>query len=161
MGRFQLLVWALVGGAAYMAFRRREWELPPVLMPFSQFIYDSASKYQVDPHLIAAVIMVESSGNPRAYREEPRLNTASYGLMQILATTAASQPLNWGGEPQELFVPQLNIDLGTQYLKSRLNKYGDRLGILAYNAGSPYRNGQIIQSNYVAKVDREFNAMTV
>lgn len=51
---------------------------------------DFAIRYglNVDPEMIAAMVKIESSFNPKAYRFERHLNDASYGLMQTMLKTA-------------------------------------------------------------------------
>jgi soluble lytic murein transglycosylase-like protein len=85
---------------------------------------------------IKAVIGVESSYNPRAYRAEPRINDASYGLMQLLYRTAVG--LGYAGEPEGLFDPGINIDLGSKFLGQLRARHGDNFAAVysAYNSGS-------------------------
>jgi hypothetical protein len=66
--------------------------------------------------------MTESGGNPKAVRQEPRLNTASYGLGQILETTARG--LGFQGTREELFYPEINIDLIGRYHRNTTRRYG-------------------------------------
>ena|SRR3989344_9314717 len=107
---------------------------------YNQQIKTTAEKYGIDPQLIYATIMTESMGNPHAYRFEPRLNEASYGLGQILASTARS--LGFKGNPENMFIPEIGIDLIGQYHKKNLDHFGNltthQLAI-AYNTGSPWK----------------------
>jgi soluble lytic murein transglycosylase-like protein len=102
-------------------------------------IDESAQKYKVDPRLIFATIMVESRGNPEAYRYEPSINDASYGLGQLLYGTAVL--MGYDGEPQQLTDPKTNIDMIARYHRYNLDVYGelnvDQIAT-AYNAGNPY-----------------------
>lgn len=92
----------------------------------------------VDPALISAIIKVESSWNPRAYRYEPHIKTASYGYMQILLTTAQWVAEDKSITGEDLYDPQTNITIGTKYLKDLIDKYKELpLAISAYNAGKP------------------------
>jgi soluble lytic murein transglycosylase-like protein len=102
---------------------------------FWDIINEMAIKYQVRQSLIQAVIHWESGGNPNAFRAEPRINDASYGLMQILGSTARA--MGWTGtDPKELYDPRLNIDLGTKYLSLLIRQYNDEfLALLNYNGG--------------------------
>ena len=107
---------------------------------YSELIKKTAEKYGLDPQLIYATIMTESEGNPNAYRFEPRLNQASYGLGQILESTARS--LGFTGSPQELFIPEVGIDLVGQYHKKNLDHFGELSPhelTTAYNTGSPWK----------------------
>jgi len=106
---------------------------------YGPFIQHVSEVYRVDPRLIFATIMVESMGNAYAFRYEPRINDASYGLGQTLYGTA--RLLGFEGRPEELYVPEVSIDLIGRYDRRNLDAYGDlpveKLAT-AYNAGSPY-----------------------
>jgi soluble lytic murein transglycosylase-like protein len=116
-----------------------EQEAIEIWNKYAQEINVSAEKYKVDPRLIFATIMVESRGNPDAYRYEPSINDASYGLGQLLYGTAVL--MGFDGEPQHLREPQTNIDLIARYHRYNLDVYGelnvDQIAT-AYNAGNPY-----------------------
>ena len=81
---------------------------------FTDIILSTAAKYSVDPALLYATIMTESSGNPQATRYEPRLDESSYGLGQILESTARG--LGYQGSAQGLFDPATNLDYVSKYL---------------------------------------------
>ena len=92
---------------------------------FSQHILDASAATQVDPLLLAAVIMVESGGKADAI--SPR---GAQGLMQLMPATqqefALADPL----------VPAANIMAGAQYLRQLLLSFSDeREALAAYNAG--------------------------
>ncbi len=119
-------------------------------MNFELFILNSAAKYQVPSEIIKAVILQESSGNPKARRFEPKLNDSSYGLMQILFSTAKF--LGYTGSSEGLLDPKTNIDLGTKYLAYQIRRYGNwDDAFAAYNIGSVKRkpNGEYINQAYV------------
>ncbi len=91
-----------------------------------------AQQHDLDPYLIVSLIRQESLFNPKAVSP-----ANAYGLMQLLPTTAAaltSLPLN-GVSP--LTDPELNISLGSTYLRQLLDRYNDSviLALGAYNAG--------------------------
>ena len=93
-----------------------------------------AAKHRIDPTWVAAEIRAESVFNPRA-----RSHADARGLMQVLPGTGAGIAkrlgLPWrGGE--SLYEPELNIMLGTAYLRELEDKYGmTYTAIAAYNAG--------------------------
>jgi soluble lytic murein transglycosylase-like protein len=103
---------------------------------YDDIIAKYASIYNVPEVWIKAVITQESSYDPNAYRAEPSINDASYGLMQILYKTA--QGLGYAGIPEGLYDPDTNIMLGTKLLSSLRLQWGDNVQAVysAYNSGS-------------------------
>ncbi|HEY0513511.1 MAG TPA: lytic transglycosylase domain-containing protein [Thermoanaerobaculia bacterium] len=120
--------------------------------PYGQIIYDIAIRHSINPHLVAALIHVESAFNPRAVSP-----MGAYGLMQLLPETARRFGLN---RKKDLFDPKKNLEAGVRYLKWLADRFGgDAQKILAaYNAGEgaverfggipPYQETQ----NYVQKI---------
>lgn len=104
---------------------------------FDAEIATSSRRWAVPESWIRAVIETESSWNPKAYREEPRINDASYGLMQLLYRTALG--LGFTGTSSQLYDPATNIDLGTKLLGQLRQQHGDdfRRVYSAYNSGNP------------------------
>jgi soluble lytic murein transglycosylase len=89
----------------------------------------------VDPYLVLALIRQESLFNARA-----RSPAAAFGLMQLIVPTAARVAKQIGlpaPNAEQLYEPELNLTLGTQYLKDLLDRYGNNWfkAIAAYNAG--------------------------
>lgn len=117
---------------------------PVQCLPYGEDLLAWSEARGIDPALVWAVAMVESSLRTDAVRQEPRLNDASYGLMQILYRTA--QEVGYDGEPQGLLDAGTNLEFGTAYLKSMLDRFdGDvRLALAAYNAG-PTRVSKLIR----------------
>ncbi len=112
---------------------------------------NAGARYGVEPALIMAVMQVESGFNPAAVNP----SDPSYGLMQMLPSTAtllAGRPVSG----QELLDnPALAVDLGAQYLAMGFAKYGNTGdAIAAYNAGVARRNaqGQYVNSRGDTKV---------
>lgn len=93
----------------------------------------------LDPALVMGMIATESEFNPRAYRNEPAINDASRGLMQILYRTA--QAVGYVGQPDGLFGVELNVRFGGKYLRDTIRaKNGDVwAGVSAYNNGNGKR----------------------
>jgi soluble lytic murein transglycosylase-like protein len=120
-----------------------------ILTTYGDDINAAAQQYAVDPNMIAAVIQTESSGNPNAFRAEPKYPPGSYGLMQLLYVTA--QNLGYSGPPEGLFNTSVNVMLGTQLLSQLQAKYGDDTAAIysAYNSGSPtsYQSSSQVASN--------------
>lgn len=105
---------------------------------------------------VLAYCEVESSFNPRAYRWESHLGEASYGLMQVLESTARDRGLI--GPPTNLYEPAIGLEIGCahviwtrDFLASR-GAPSDPLSVaLAYNAGvGNALRGRVVQS-YGAK----------
>jgi soluble lytic murein transglycosylase-like protein len=94
---------------------------------FNSIIRDVASRHQVDPAIIKAIIMVESSYNPWAVSKR-----GAKGLMQLMPTTAKSLGV------QDSFNPEQNINAGVRYFKHLLKRFNHdtTLALAAYNAGS-------------------------
>lgn len=139
---------------------------------FDPIVETAATAWDVDAALIKAIIGAESEFNPNAYRAEPQIGDASYGLMQLLYQTAKS--LGYTGSTDGLRDPTTNIRLGTRYLADLTKQasqrgYGVDSAISAYNAGfSTVRPGDgkrttndpsspFINQSYVDKVIRFAN----
>ena len=91
-----------------------------------RIVRDAAERHQVDPALVKAVISTESGWNPHAVSRK-----GAVGLMQLIPETAQ----RYGGG--NLYDPAQNVEAGTTYLKSLLDRYDGDLtkSLAAYNAG--------------------------
>jgi len=114
-----------------------------------ELVEQTASRFQVDPELIRAMIRVESDYDPKAVS-----NKGAMGLMQLIPATAHRFGV---ANP---FDPKQNLEGGVNYLKYLLGLFGGdlNLSLAAYNAGehSVQRSGGIPAiretQNYVRKV---------
>ena len=124
---------------------------------YGYLIRRSATEYDIDPNLIFATIMVESSGNTFAVRQEPRIHDASYGLGQLLYNTARG--IGYRGTPEGLFDPAINIDLIAKYHKRNFDHYKDLNAVeltTAYNTGSPFKRPTV---GHLARFDKWYNSL--
>jgi len=116
---------------------------------FDAEIAAASAAYNVPVAWIQAVIQTESSWNRLAYRAEPAIHDASYGLMQLLYSTA--QGLGYTGPVQGLYDPATNIDLGAKLLGQLRQSYGEdfRRVYSAYNSGKPdlWQTSEQVASN--------------
>lgn len=143
-----------------------------------RYYYDAevltiADKHGLDPTLVKAMTLVESGGKAHAYRYEPGFwlrymagkpeydganperVSSSYGLMQVMYTTAKQH--GFSGSPEELFSPLVSLEYGCRHLRWLLDRCkGDvDMALAQYNGGEygntsrPFRNTQ-----YVVKVQQ-------
>jgi len=115
-------------------------------------IQEMALKYRVETALVKAIIKRESDFRVEAVREEPQINDASIGLMQVLVKTAQWQMNDNNITREMLFNVRFNVEVGTKYIAYQLNRYHDlHKAIAAYNAGSvKYKSdGSFINQPYV------------
>ncbi|MBI9086547.1 MAG: lytic transglycosylase domain-containing protein [Desulfobacterales bacterium] len=109
---------------------------PPIRKPkrvkraekrFGPMIRQIAERHTVDPALVKAIILAESSYDHRAVS-----NRGAAGLMQLMPATAQAMGV------EDLFNPENNIEGGVRYFKKLMVRFnGDkRMALAAYNAGS-------------------------
>lgn len=97
----------------------------------------SAGRNGVPPLWVLGVIGKESSFGDPVATWEPNAGEYSYGVMQVLGSTARG--LGFNGSPVELLRPDVGIEWGTRYLAWLRQKYGDDFDAVlsAYNFGHP------------------------
>lgn len=146
---------------------------------YKDLIQEEIGTLDIDWKLIAAIIMVESGGNPYAMRfetvwryhlplgqmidisqmigcslETERMGEAtSWGLMQVMGTVA--REYGFRGWFTELCDPRLGIKYGIKHLQSKRVKYGSiQDAVSAYNAGNVRKTpgGMFENQRYVDKV---------
>src|SRR5208337_3326795 len=119
------------------------------LPEINAMVEQTASRHQIDPQLVHAIIKVESEYDPKAVSRK-----GAMGLMQLIPETAQ----RFGVENP--FNPKENIEGGASYLKHLLDLFGGDLplSLAAYNAGegAVQRSGGIPSfaetQDYVRKV---------
>lgn len=148
-----------------------------------EFAESVAAKYSIDPNLITAFCMIESSANAYAVRYEPAykylLNPADYAksLGLSLATETVLQMMSWGpmqimggvarelgfnGPLTQLTDPELALNLSCKHYLKFFAKYGSMQdAVSAYNQGSPRKdsNGKYINQDYVNKVMTKYKQL--
>jgi soluble lytic murein transglycosylase-like protein len=94
-----------------------------------------AKRFGVDPLTVLAVIQVESQFDPKAVS-----SAGAMGLMQLQPGTARTLAdelgLEWTGDDL-LFDPDVNVLLGTCYLRHLLDRFGDADAALAAYCSGP------------------------
>jgi peptidoglycan lytic transglycosylase len=103
--------------------------------PFWPDLKRFSSNNALDPYMVASLIRQESAFNPNAVSR-----TNAVGLMQLMPKTGklvAKQEKVRHFAPTQLFAPGTNLQLGTRYFRSMVDKFGAfEYALAAYNAGS-------------------------
>ncbi|WP_139491686.1 lytic transglycosylase domain-containing protein [Brevibacillus dissolubilis] len=109
-----------------------KWMYP---IKYQSEIQAASARFEVDPHLVLAVIRTES-----AFRDNLVSKKGAVGLMQLMPDTAvwvkAQESFQSLSNP-DLSEPIMNIDMGTWYLSFLIKMFNGNqtLAIAAYNAG--------------------------
>ena len=142
-------------------------------LKYPELIQKYSAEYELDPYLVAAVIHVESSNDPKAVSKSGAL-----GLMQVMPKTGEwiAEKLDISPFSKEMLTePELNIRMGCWYLaflRGRFDANRTHM-IAAYNAGhgnverwladeTLSRDGELTSipieetENYVEKVQRAY-----
>lgn len=138
----------------------RQWRPPPApgnhsSAAYEPYIDEASRRYNIDSHLLKAIVKVESNFNPRAVSKK-----GAVGLMQIMPENFTSLGI------RDPYNPQENILAGARYLREMINRYGELpLALAAYNAGPgavdryrtipPFSETQ----NYVTEVLRYYDSL--
>ena len=128
----------------------------PTEVEINTHIVEVATRYGVEPKLVAAIVAVESQFNARAVSRR-----GAEGLMQLMPATAAYLDV------QDSFDPRDNIDGGVRHLKRLMARFHNNvpLALAAYNAGEqavinyrgipPYRETRQYVVRVLRRYDRE------
>jgi soluble lytic murein transglycosylase len=93
-----------------------------------------SAMHSLDPYLVAALMAQEST-----FTAEIRSHANAYGLMQIMPPTGRQYARRLGIKPfttAMLRQPEVNVQIGTQYFRDLIDKYGGvHFALASYNAG--------------------------
>jgi len=118
---------------------------PAAVRQWCPLIERDATQQNLDPNLVAAVILEESGGDPQAYSK-----SGAVGLMQVMPNDGIAAGFVCDGHPcftarpstAQLLDPEFNIDYGTRLLGSLVQHNGSlRDALKAYgpiNVGYTY-----------------------
>ena len=105
-------------------------------------VYEESHRYSIDPMLIIAMIISEST-----FKNHQISNMGALGLMQIKPSTGRLIAAKWGIDyPRDASLndPDLNVRLGTAYLFELIMKFKD-IG----QAITAYKIGETVTMEYV------------
>ncbi len=122
---------------------------PDAVLRWCGLIVQYATENNLDPNMLAAVMLQESGGNPNAYSK-----SGAVGLLQVMPNDGLAANFTCVNGPcfssrpstTELYDPAFNISYGARMLADLIQKYGDiREALHAYgpiNMG--YRYADIV-----------------
>jgi soluble lytic murein transglycosylase-like protein len=97
------------------------------LLQYDNLILTTSERHNIDPALVKAIILAESSIDTDAVSKN-----GAQGLMQLMPETAKSLGVKNSTHPEQ------NIEAGTKYLKCLIDDYNGniKIALAAYNAGA-------------------------
>ena len=101
---------------------------------YSEYVEKYSKEYKVEADLIYAIIKAESN-----FESDAVSNQNAQGLMQLMYSTAEeiAESIDLELTEENIFEPEINIQLGTKYISKLLEKYECiEVALAAYNAGS-------------------------
>ena len=134
-------------------------------MRFTETVLSFSAEYDLDPAVVSSVIRAESRFKPEAV--SPR---GAIGLMQVMPSTGEWIALQLGlpgYQTTDLYDPHRNIEFGTWYLATLLERFGDvPTALQGYNAGPSNADrwrasGEAPYPETAAYVDRVLKAIPV
>lgn len=143
-----------------------------------ELIKIKSTKYNLDPDLVLAHVMVESSGNSNSTRYEPAFyktyiknniskwkitlkeakdRATSFGLLQLMGQVA--REFGFAGNLSELLIPETGLEWGCRKLSKCYKDYPGDAGIASYNCGTPrlLPNKKFKNQEYVEKIKKYYN----
>ena len=116
----------------------------------AQAIVKSSRRHEIDPRLVASVMIVESRGNPFAIS-----SSNAVGIMQIHVPTWARTV---DQEDINLFKIEDNIEFGARILKDYIDRYGRDEGIKRYNGWNPRAPESSAAEGYLQRVQQIYHS---
>lgn len=138
-GSFQFGKHPALPGSADAVSAQSQTPTPAFTVPEQQrialvqpWVDEAAFDYELEPHLLNAMIWVESR-----FVERATSPAGAQGLMQLMPPTAKELAQKLGRSHASSYDPEFNITAGALYLRKMLDRYrGDlTLALAAYNAG--------------------------
>ncbi len=130
----------------------------------TELIYDESQRYNCDPKLVLALIMVESAFYTKAISPK-----GARGLMQlrpyVAEALAQEVGIEWVDDTM-IYDPEVNIRLGLYYLSRLILQFKDlKVAITAYNFGPTYirerlREGKPLPVQYANKVLHNYRKLS-
>jgi soluble lytic murein transglycosylase len=132
------IVIKLVSEAGDADPKLRSLDLIAVAYPkeFKEQVEREAAKNSLKPEFVMSLIRQESAFGIQAVS-----SSNAMGLMQLIPPTAMDMTqelhLNTISIPEDVFYPDINIQMGTYYIAKLIRRFGGNvaLGLAAYNAG--------------------------
>ena len=130
--------WGWHDRAIFAAARAREFDDIELRFPLAhaRLVMKHAARQGINPAWAMAVARQES-----AFMADARSHAGALGLMQVMPDTGRAMARHVAlklNHPYELLDPEINIPIGTYYLRRNLERFGGHpiLSIAAYNAGA-------------------------
>ena len=117
--------------------------VPSELSRIASAVMRYSDKYDLDPELVTAVLLVESTGRP--WVRSPK---GAVGLMQVMPHMM--EPLGLAGNAATI---ESNIEAGCFILASNIRRLGEDAGISAYFWGSEIRGVAYLEKVQAARAE--------
>lgn len=128
-------------------------------LEYADLIVKYSTKYDVDPALVAAVILQESRFDPNA-----KSSAGAQGLMQFMPSTAKTMAKETGRYPNyNIFDAETSIEFGAAHIRDLLIKYNGDIdqALAGYNAGTGTVDGWIRQNIFSKIINSNSKSETV
>jgi soluble lytic murein transglycosylase len=157
-GMLYLVLFVFLIGAIILAISSKTFQKVNYPLKYKEDVIKFSAQNRIDPYLVFAIIKAESGFNPNALSKRKAM-----GLMQLTEGTA-----EWGAAKlklknfiiDDLYKPEINIQIGCWYIAQLMKEYTDKdpdLVIVAYNGGSGNVNSWLKDKNFSStgyKLDR-------